>query len=113
MANKKEQVERAAELSVQARERDRKGLIKKFQEEPKVQVSVSPLYKPYYGSTVLVSIQGISLYVPANGKTYSIPKSFAGVMYDSIASIDARIQKTQRMSNVTENFETSAGALRF
>lgn len=106
-------VTQAANLSVQARDRDRKGLIKKFMSEPKVQVSVSPLYKPYYGSTVLVSNQGISVYVPANGRTYSIPKTFAGVLYDSIASIDARIQKTQRMSNVSENFEESAGALRF
>lgn len=113
MAKKEENIQRVADLSVQARERDRKGLIKRFLDEPKVQVSVSPLYKPYFGSTVLVSIQGISVYVPANGKTYAIPKSFAGVLYESIAATDARIQKTQRMANVTENFENSAGALRF
>lgn len=115
MATKKENItlEQDANAKLALRERSRKELIKKLQREPKVRVSVSPMYKPYYGSSVMVSIQGIAVYVPANGKTYSIPKSFAGALYESIAAIDAQIQKTTRMSQVQENFETSVGELRF
>ena len=110
---KKNELNSAVELSVQAREKDRKGLIKKFMEEPKVQVSVSPLYQPYFGRVMMVSIQGISVHVPANGKTYAIPKSFAGDLLHSIALIDSKIKREQRMSDVSRNFEGHAGELRF
>lgn len=103
----------SSETSVLNRESDRKKLLKHFSGEAKVQVIVSPFYKPYLGSTVMVSIQGITVWVPADGRTYKIPKSFAAELLGAIAAVDSRVQKIQRMSNVAQNFETSVGELRF
>lgn len=109
----KETVSALVEQSVLRRENDRKKLLDKFKHEAVVSVSVSPFYKPYFGSTAMVSIQGIAIYIPVNGRTYKVPKSFAADLNASIAAIDSRVQKIQRMSNVAQNFESSAGQLRF
>lgn len=108
-----DKLEKMSEKAVLIREENRKKLVQKFMKEPKVTVTVSPFYRPHFNSNVRVSIQGISVYVPANGRTYSIPKSFAGLLYEAIAAVDAREQKRQRMANVQSNRETSAGQLRF
>lgn len=106
-------VEQMSEKTVLLREEARKKLVQKFLKEPKVTVTVSPFYRPFFNSNVRVSIQGISVYVPANGRTYSIPKSFAGLLYEAIATVDLREQKRQRMANVQGNRESSAGQLKF
>ncbi len=114
MATKKqENLGRVAEMSIQAREKDRKGLIKRFQSERKIQVSVSPFYKPYFGSVAMISVQGISVHVPVNSKTYTVPQTFAEHLHEAIADVDKAVQRNERLSNVSGNFEKHVGALKF
>ena len=101
------------EQAVTRRENDRKRLLTNFKSEDLVNVVLSPFYKPYFGSTAMISVQGIAIYIPANGRTYKVPKTFAAALYEAVAAIDARVQKIQRMSNVEQNFESAAGQLRF
>jgi hypothetical protein len=91
----------------------RKQLVHYYMNEEKVPVSVSPFYAPYLGSNVMISVQGISVYVPADGAVYKIPKTHAAQLFDALARIDLRQRKLSRMSNIKENFEPSIGALRF
>ncbi len=91
----------------------RKKLVQHYMEEEKIPVSISPFYAPYLGKTAMFSIQGISVYVPANGNTYKIPKTHAALVFKAIKDIDKRQQRLNRMSDIKENVESSIGALKF
>ena len=106
-------VQHELEMKVINKERDRKSLFKHYMEEEKILVTVSPFYAPYLGKNVMVSLQGIAVFVPANGKGYRIPKSFAAELFDAISKIDERQQKLNRMADVQQNLESSIGALKF
>lgn len=95
-----------------AKEVQRKKLYDVYDKEEKVLVTVSPFYAPFLGNNVMISVQGISVYVPANGQPFKIPKTHAGLLYQSIAQIDARQLKLNRMANVQQNFEPTAGAMK-
>lgn len=91
----------------------RKKLVHFYMTEEKVPVALSPFYAPYLGSNAMISVQGISVYVPADNNTYKIPKTHAALLFQAIANVDARQKKLSRMSNIKENFEPSIGALKF
>jgi hypothetical protein len=104
---------RAIEVSVTKKEQARRELVKKFMAEPLITVTVSPFYAKYLGKTVMISIQGISVYVPANGRPYKVPAKHAAELFASIEAIDIREMKVERMSQVQNNIETSVGGLHF
>lgn len=112
--NKTTMHELAAEntMATNAKEVTRKKLFEVYDKEEKILVTVSPFYAPFLGNNVMISVQGISVYVPANGQPFKIPKTHAGLLYQSIAQIDARQLKLSRMANVQQNFEPSIGAMK-
>ena len=91
----------------------RSKLLKKFQVETKQTVVVSPFYAPHLGKTVMVSIQGITVWVKANGQPHRINKSHAAALYEAIRDVDIRVKKQLAMSDVQKNRESSIGELRF
>lgn len=106
-------IEEVTPTSVQALDVKRQKLVLNYKAETKVPVSISPFYAPYLGSTAMISLNGIAVYVPCNGRPYNIPASFAGVLYETIAQIDAAQRKAERMSNVKNNIEGAIGELQF
>jgi hypothetical protein len=108
-----EQLAQLSNRSMGLKDNKRKELVRRYMAEEKVPVSISPFYAPHLGSVVNVSVQGISVFVPADGQTYRIPRTHAGWLFNSIAQIDLRQRKLARMSNIKENLEPSIGALRF
>ena len=101
------------EMAYQHHEQKRRELVKHYRDEQKFPVSVSPFYAPYLGNNVPISIQGILVYVPADGKTYKIPETFAAELIQAMAKIDERQRKMQKLSNVTSNVEHSIGEIKF
>lgn len=99
--------------SVQAVELKRRELVKGYEKEEKVPVNISPLYKPYFGNSMPVSVNGISVYIPCDGKTYKVPKTLAAEALGKIIKTDAIIEKKNRMKNVSGNFESRPGELSF
>ena len=77
-------------------------LFREYKDCPKVSVQIAPFYAPYLSKSQPVSINGISIYVPSDGKTYQVPKPFADVIMRRIQRIDALIQKQGVMSNFIE-----------
>ena len=84
MANKKEtevitsaQATRESDLAVKDAEAERKALARQFKKQDTVPVQVSPLYQPYFGKVMTVTINGASIAIPCNGKTYQVPATFA------------------------------------
>ena len=102
----------ASNKAVAEGEKDRKQLVKSMREQELVPVSVSPLYRPYFGRTMPVTINGASVYIPCDGKTYKVPKVFADEIKVRISNQDDLFAKKRRLSDVSNNFESSPGELR-
>ena len=98
---------------VQTVEVRRRELASKYRKEKKIGVSISPMYRPYFGSKMAVSINGIAVYVPCDGKVYNLPKIFAVEVMSRIRKIDEMITKKERMMNIAGNVESSPGDLKF
>lgn len=116
MARKNEAVSEAAinaasNKAVAEGERARKQFAKSLKEQEYVPVQISPLYQPYFGKVHTVTINGASVAVPVDGKTYMIPETFAEEVAIRIYNQDQLIQKKNRLSDVTNNVESSPGEL--
>ena len=114
MADKKvteAQIIKESDNNVAKAEAGRRALGEKFRKEEKVPVSISPLYKPYFGKVMTVSINGISCAIPVDGKTYKVPKSFAEEARCRMFRQNEMLEKQARLSDVQNNFETSPGEL--
>lgn len=113
MATKKSEavIVRESDTAVANAERERKALARSFKEQEKVPVQISPLYRPYFGRVMTVTINGVSVAVPCDGKTYMIPKTFAEEVKVRIFKRDRLIQKKNRLGDVQNNFEASPGEL--
>ena len=117
MAKKKEevitkaQIENESNQAVRTAEQERKALARQLKEQEYKSVQISPLYKPYFGNVMTVTINGTSVAVPCDGKTYKVPATFAEEIACRIYRQDELLQKHQRMSRISDNFETSPGEL--
>ena len=113
MANKKTvaDIEKSTQQSVGQAEMKRRTLASYYRDQEKIAVSISPLYKPYFGKVMTVTINGISCAVPVDGKTYKIPKAFAQEVEARKFRQDQLLEKKKGMSDIQNNFETSPGEL--
>ena len=113
MADKKTEAEviKESDVNVAKAEAGRRKLGEVFRKEEKVPVSISPLYKPYFGKVMTVTINGISCAVPVDGKTYVVPKSFAEEVNIRKFRQDQLTEKAKKLSDVQNNFESSPGEL--
>ena len=98
-------------MDVNVKEKERKVLAKSFRDQEKVPIQISPLYRPYFGRVHTVTINGVSVAVPCDGKTYMVPKIFADEVRIRIFRQDQLIQKKNRLGDVRNNFEASPGEL--
>ena len=114
MANKKlteAQVVEESNRNVAKFEKGRRGLSEKFKKEEKVSVAIPPLYKPYFGKVMTISINGISCAIPVDGKTYTVPKSFAEEAKVRMFRQNEMLEKQRKLSDVQNNIESSPGEL--
>lgn len=114
MANRKlteAEITNESNNNVAKAEAGRRELGVKFRNEEKVPVSISPLYKPYFGKVMTVTINGISCAVPVDGKSYLVPKSFADEVEIRKFRQDELMEKSKKLADVQNNFETSPGEL--
>ena len=81
----------------------RKQLIKYYKNEKQVVTYVSPMYRPYFGNVMTVTINGISIRFPIDGSKQEIPATFADEIERRRQNIDDIIKKQKRMAAVKEN----------
>lgn len=79
--------------------------------EKKSPVTLAPMYQAYFGEVMTVTLNGLSIYVPVNGRTYQVPKSYAQIIQERRRRVDEHVMRAQRLSNVQSNFERTAGEL--
>lgn len=90
-----------------------KNLVQTYAQEPKVPVRVAPSYAKYFGRVMRVSINGISVAVPCNGTTLSLPASFADEVMRRMSEMDKHELRASRMADATKNVETNPGQINF
>jgi hypothetical protein len=95
-------------LTAEAR---RKTLLKEYREEEKVPIYLSPMYRPYFGNVMTVSMNGISIFFKVDGSVQNVPKTFADEIAARRIAIDAIITKQSRMADIPNNAEKSPGEL--
>jgi hypothetical protein len=81
----------------------RKELIKYYKDEKKVITYVSPMYRPYFGNVMTVTINGISIRFPVDGSKQEIPATFADEIERRRRNIDNIEKKQKRMASIKEN----------
>lgn len=81
----------------------RKELIKYYKGEKKVITYLSPMYRPYFGNVMTVTINGISIRFPVDGSKQEIPATFADEIERRRRNIDNIEKKQKRMAAVREN----------
>ena len=106
-----ESIELRATRALMSAESKRKELMGYYTSEEKEKIQVSPMYRPYFGNVMPVSLNGISIFFPINGTVHEVPKSFADVIQGRVYSIDQMLLKQKRLSDVPNNFESTPGAL--
>lgn len=92
-------------------EMQKRDLANQYKNEEKVPVMVSPLYQPYFGKVMDVNLNGISIFLPIDGTTHLIPRTFADEVYERVYKVDNIIKKQRRMADIRENVESSPGEL--
>lgn len=106
-------VTKAAEQSLQAVEMKRRALLKTYKNEETEPVSISPLYKPYFGASMAIGVNGISTYIPCDGKTYHLPKTFATEAKRKVMMVNLMIDRKEKLNDVTSNAESTPGEIKF
>lgn len=81
------------EVEVKKRQSAKKKLVEVFNKQPKVEVSGSPFYKPYFGDVMVIQINGITTAVPLDGRAYKVPEAFANEFKTRIARVDAQNER--------------------
>lgn len=84
---------------------------KALMEEPKVKVELAPMYQPYFGENMTVSLNGLTIYVPVDGRAYKVPKSFAAIIQGRRRMVNDQLTRRTRLANVKGNRESYAGEL--
>lgn len=109
----KASVAKSAEQSLHAVEMKRRSLLKVYKSEDTIPVAISPLYKPYFGASMTVSVNGISIIIPCNGKAYHIPETHATEALGRIEKINLMIDRAKKLTDIKENAETTPGEIKF
>ena len=97
------------EMQVDDLQTKRRKLADRYKAEKQVEVSISPMYRPYFGNTMPVLVNGIGIYVPINGQQYKVPETFAAIIKERISNIDEQMRVRTQMANVQANIEAYAG----
>ena len=101
----------AANTELIETETKRKRLVDEYRNEEKVSCSLSPLYAPYFGKVLQISLNGVTIAFPVDGSSHKIPKSFAAELATRRMAVDAIIKKNKSRSDIAKNNESYPGEL--
>ena len=71
------------------------------------------MYAPYFGKVMTVAVQGITVAIPCDGKTYRINKTHAIEALSRIRKVDAFLTRKDRMRDIANNIESTPGEIKF
>lgn len=98
---------------VSTKDARRKSLVADYNNEPKRLVVIAPAYRPEFGNNMHVSLNGISMAIPCNGRPYSVAESFAAVVQERLRACNDQMNRKKQLSDIPGNRESTPGELRF
>lgn len=75
----------------------------KVRNEEKVPVSVAPQYASEFSNNMRVTINGISVFIPIDGKTYMVPETFAAEIQRRVYNVNRKLNRFKRKGNTANN----------
>lgn len=77
--------------------------LEKVRNEKKVPVSVAPQYAAEFSNNMRVTINGISIFIPIDGKMYMVPESFAAEIQRRVYKVNQKLNRFKRKGNGLSN----------
>lgn len=108
-----ENVAKSSNADVSVKDARRKSLVAEYNSEPKKLVVIAPAYRPEFGNNMHVSLNGISMAIPCNGRPYSIAESFAAVVQERLRACNDQMNRKKQLADIPGNRESTPGELRF
>lgn len=90
--------------------------LEKVRSEKKVPISVAPQYAAEFSNNMRVTINGISIFIPIDGKQYMVPETFAAEIQRRVYKVNQKLNRFKRKDNTTNNViieEKSIGEIKF
>lgn len=103
--------QKASQDLINAQKR-KKELHAVYMNEEKVPMYLSPQYRNEFGNVMPVTINGIAIFFKVDGSVQYVPKTFADEITRRRLCVDNKLNRQHKMSNVHENYETSAGEIK-
>lgn len=100
-------------MSLRSADRKRQIVAQGYAKEKKVAVSIPAPYKPYFGSTAMISVNGVSVYIPVDGRSYYVNETHAAEIFETLQNINAGTEQRAALANVQQNKEEAPGSLKF
>ena len=88
----------------------------KVRNENKVPISVAPQYASEFSNNMRVTINGISIFIPIDGKQYMVPETFAAEIQRRVYKVNQKINRFKRKGNLSNDViieEKSIGEIKF
>lgn len=106
-----QRLEQRSRANLASAEAKRRGLIKDYKAEPLVSMYLSPLYRPYFGNVMRITINGISIWFKVDGSEQKVPQTFADEIVSRRLNVDKILTRKGKMSNIGANVENSPGEI--
>lgn len=102
--------QRMAEL-----QKSQTDFLEKVRKENKVSVSVAPQYAAEFSNNMRVTINGISIFIPINGREYMVPETFADEIKRRVRKVNQKLNRftkngSEKIMMIEEN---TAGEVKF
>ena len=85
--------------------KQQQSLVAEYRNEKQVPVQIAPSYAKYFGNAMTVSINGICVTIPCDGRTHLLPETFATEIYRRMHGVDAQEIRLNAMGNISRNFD--------
>jgi hypothetical protein len=95
--------QKRAELTMNDLQVRQTAFLEKVRKEPRVAISVAPQYASEFSKNMRVVINGVSIFIPIDGREYMVPETFASEIKRRIHKVNQKINRLRR-KGTTENF---------
>lgn len=88
--------QKRAELNLNDLQTRQTAFLEKVRKEPKVKVSVAPQYASEFSKNMRVVINGVSIFIPIDGKEYLVPETFAAEIKRRMHKVNQKLNRLRR-----------------
>lgn len=88
--------QKRAALTMEDLQARQTAFLEKVRKEEKVAVSVAPQYAAEFSNNMRVVINGVSIFIPIDGREYMVPATFAAEIKRRIFKVNQKLNRLRR-----------------